>query len=377
MPARPGPRDDPAPPRPTSSCSDDACCTSPCDPPWLSDDECLIYYDTRLLRRPLGKDQPVLGRFDAAQPFVEFRITFEHRICRRGKQHGPLLYTVTLLPGEKVNLYHSERYRRTTSEQDRFSVTTTFMQFTSAIHQSRVQNSFSVLNDLLTSAKTGTSVSVGGGLAGLLGAPSGSVSGSVSVTDRNQVAVGFVSDQFNQSVSQASLLTHAERSVVVSTYEDKEIADVTVRTIQNDNACRAVTYFIRQVVELYAVTTVVYEIQFRIAAAGFGSEFHKLEDLDEMPPEIGSAVKKAMALLPRPGDAAERPRPVSLPTDGTVYDPELANCCSCEPERARREELDNELLALEVERRRALIAKGELGPFEPPAVSQAVTAPAG
>ena len=173
-------------------------------------EQCLIYYDARLLRRPLSKDQPAVGRFDVAQPFVEFRITFEHRICRKGKQHGPLLYTVTLISGEKVNLYHSDRYRRTTSEVDRFSVATTFMQYTSAIYQSRVQNSFSALNDMLTSVKTGTSVSVGGGLAGLLGAPSGTTSTSVSVTDHNQVAVGFVSDQFNQSVSQASLLTHAQ-----------------------------------------------------------------------------------------------------------------------------------------------------------------------
>jgi hypothetical protein len=56
---------------------------------------------------------------------------------------------------------------------------------------------------------------------------------------------------------------------------------------------------------------------------------------------------------------------VSIPTDGTVYDPELANCCSCEPERAHHIELQDQLLELEIERRKALIAKGELGPFEP------------
>ena len=371
----PGRTDEPASPRPASSCSDDECCVSPCDPQWLPDEQCLIYYDARLLRRPLSKDQPAVGRFDATQPFVEFRITFEHRICRKGKQHGPLLYTVTLLPGEKVNLYHSDRYRRTTSEVDRFSVATTFMQYTSAIHQSRVQNSFSALNDMLTSVKTGTSVSVGGGLAGLLGAPSGTTSTSVSVTDHNQVAVGFVSDQFNQSVSQASLLTHAERSVVVSTFEDKETADITVRTIANENECRAVTYFVRQIVELYTVTTIVYEIQFRIVTPGLPAEWHTLEDLDEMPPEVASAVKKALTLLPKPGDTAERPRPVSIPTDGTVYDPELAKCCSCEPERAHRADLDNQLIELEIERRKALIAAGELGPFEPAAATAAIPAP--
>jgi thermitase len=357
--------DEPVVTRPGSSCSDDPCCVSPCDPPWLPEETCLFYYDTRILRRPLDRDQAApAALFERAQPFLEFRITYQHRICRKGKQHGPLIYTVTLLPGEKVNLYHSERYRRTTSEQDRYSVATTFMQFTSAVHQARVTNSFSALNDSLVSVKTGTSVSVGGGLAGFLGAPSGSTSMSASFTDHNQVSIGFASDQFDQSVRQASMLTHAERSVVVSQFEDKETADITVRTIQNDNACRAVTYFVRQIVELYTVTTVVHEILFRIVAQGFPADWHALDDLDDLPPAVVEAVKKAGEQLPKVGDSIERPRPVTIPTDGTVYDPELANCCSCEPEHAHREELETELLALEVERRRALIAAGKLDPFE-------------
>ena len=371
----PGRNDAPDPARPDSFCSDDECCVSPCDPPWLTDDTCLFYYDSRILRRPLERDQAEPALFDRLQPAIEFRITYEHRLCRKGKQHGPLVYTVTLLPGEKVNLYHSERYRRTTSEQDRFSVATTFMQFTSAVHQSRVQNSFSALNDALVSVKTGTSVSVGGGLAGFLGAPSGSTSVSTSFTDHNQVSVGFVSDQFNQSVSQASMLTHAERSVVVSTFEDKETADVTVRTIQNDNACRAVTYFVRQVVELYTVTTVVYEILFRIVAQGVPADWHALNDLDGLPPAVQKAVKEGASLLPKPGTSAERPRPVSIPTDGTVYDPELAKCCSCEPEREHHINLGDQLLELEVERRRLRLAAGDLTPFEPAPAVEAEPAP--
>ena len=68
-----------------------------------------------------------------------------------------------------------------------------------------------------------------------------------------------------------------------------------------------------------------------------------------------------------------------MPTDGTVYNPELANCCSCEPERVAAIEiqlekqkaeawklcLDAEMVQLEVERRRLLLKKGELAPFAP------------
>ena len=370
MPPKVEPED---PARRASSCSDDECCVSPCDPKWLSDEQCLIQYDSRLFRRPLDGDRKDVGnRIEGSRPFIEFRITYEHRLCRIGKQHGPLIYTVTLLPGEKVNLYHSDRYRQTTSKQDRYSVQTTFMQFTSVVHQARLTNTLDVLSDTLTNVKTSTSGSVGGGLGSLIGLPSGSASGSVNVTDHNQVNVGFVSDQYNQSVSQASVLTHAERSIVVSTYEDRETADITVRSIQNDNACRAVTYFVRQIVELYSVSTVVYEITYRIIAPGFPTDWHSTEDLDWLPEEAVKQIKLSLELLPRPGETAERPKPVSVPTDGTVYDPELAHCCSCEPERAeaievlaQKSRLETRLVELEVERRRLLLDKGDLSPFEP------------
>jgi hypothetical protein len=95
-----------------------------------------------------------------------------------------------------------------------------------------------------------------------------------------------------------------------------------------------------------------------------------------MPPDVAAAVKNALTLLPKPGDTAERPRPVSIPTDGTVYDPELAKCCSCEPERAQRADLDNQLIELEIERRKALIAAGDLGPFDPVPATAGTAVPA-
>src|SRR5207253_4824548 len=88
----------------------DPCCVSPCDPPWRPDEECLVWYETKFFRVPIvGQDQPNVPRRTigtvalaaAISPYIEFRITYEHRLCLLGKQHGPLLFTVTLLPGEK------------------------------------------------------------------------------------------------------------------------------------------------------------------------------------------------------------------------------------------------------------------------------------
>jgi len=359
----------------------DACCVSPSDPPWRPDEQCLVWYETRLFRAPFRQGDNVGGVFPGAREYIEFRISYEHKLCMLGKQHGPLVFTQTLLPGEKVTLYHSDRYRRITSEQDRYSVQTTFMQFLSVVHEARVSNTVDALSDRLSKVSGSASVSAGGGLAGLLGFPSGSASTQTSVTDHNMLHVGLVSDQFNQSIAQASQLTHAERSVVVSNFEEQDVANITARTIQNDNECRAVTYFVRKVVELYAVSTLVSEISYRVIAPNVPSEWHSISDIGWLPQPIQAQIAQILALLPRVGQVIEQPKPMSLPTDGTVYDPEFAHCCSCEPERSAAIEirlekekaealklcLEAQTLELELQRRRMLLERGELAPFAVPA----------
>jgi thermitase len=177
-------------------------------------------------------------------------------------------------------------------------------------------------------------------------------------------------------------MTHAERSVVVSTYAETDAQDITARTLENDNACRAVTYFVRKIVELYAVSTVVAEISYRIVAPNFPSDWHSANDIGWLPGAIQAEIKAILQLLPRVGDVTEQEKPISLPTDGTVYDPELAHCSSCEPEREaateiqlRKQQAEVELLELELERRRLLVEQGELAPFEI-AQAQAPEAPA-
>lgn len=211
----------------------DPCCEGPCDPPWQDDEQCSIWYETRYLRVPIGKDRPA-ERVASFREYIEFRITYEHRLCRVGKQLGPLLYTVTLLPGEKVNLYHSERYAQITTVQERFSVETTFTQFLSQIHQARLTSELHVLGAKLADIRVGSAASEG--LGSVL-----DLSGQARPTtaDHTSLNLDLVSEEFNQSVIEASRMTHAERSVVISTYAETEIQNVTMRTLQNDNARRA------------------------------------------------------------------------------------------------------------------------------------------
>jgi thermitase len=369
-------------------CEPEPCCVSPCDPPWRPDASCLISYEDRFFRIPLRlterTNNPPIAAV-AQTNYIEFRVTYEHRMCLLGKQHGPLLFTTTLLPGETVRLYHSERYRRITSTEQRYSVQTTFMQFVSMIQQAHVTNSFDSLQKVLRNSSQSGSVSGGAGLdLGFVSFGGGAdSSSSSSVSSESMLSVHAAADLFEQSVHQASQLTHAERSIVVSTFEDKETQDTTVRSLYNANECRAVTYFVRQVMELYALSVRVTNISYRIIAGNIPPVWHNYDDLGWLPPAIQNEIKVELALLPKVGDVVDRPRPFSLPTDGTVYDPELAHCCSCEPERSaaiaiRLEKekaeamkvcLEVQQLEAEVQRRRLLLQKGELGPFtEAPAI---------
>jgi thermitase len=357
------------------------CCVSPCEPAWLTDENCLVWYEDKFFRVPIRRDNRIVaGSNFKDAPMIEFRLTYEHRMCLLGKQHGPLLFTTTLLPGETVRLYHSDRYRRITSTQQRYSVQTTFMQFLQVVHEARASGSINALSETLTSSKSGSSGGSGGGFFfGLFGFGGGSSSSSSrSVSSRSEIDVHFASEQFNQSVVQSSLLTHAERSVVVSTYEDKETIDVSVRTIHNDNECRAVTYFVRQIMELYSMSTKLSDIKYRIVFPNVPDEWRSINDTDWLPAAIRDFILDELRLLPKIGTIVIRPRPISIPTDGVVYDPELANCCSCEPEKAaaigirlemQKAEamkacLDVQNLEMELKRREMLLAKGELGPFE-------------
>ena len=356
------------------------CCVSPCDPPWLSDEQCMIWYEYRYFRAPLQNrdNEPRLMVINNV-PMVEFRVTYQHKMCLLGKQHGPLLYTVTLLPKEKITLYHSDRYRRVTSETARFSMQTTFMQFLSVIHQAHVTGTFDQLSDKLTSVKADASGTASTGIAGVLfGGGSTSVAASTSTTDHTSLHTNLVSDQFHQSVIQSSQLTHAERSLVVSTYEEQETRDVSQRVIENANDCRAVTYFVRQVVELYAMSTIVTDVSYRILSQEVPPDWHTVNDLGWLPGPIQAQIKQQLVLLPRVGTIVEKPRPISLPTDGSVYDPELAHCCSCEPERAAALQiqlekqkaeaikmcLETQMMELEIQRRKRLLELGNLEPFD-------------
>jgi thermitase len=330
-----------------------AVCRGPTPVPWLEKNRCMYFYEVR----QFGTER------------FQVRITYQHCLMLVGRQQGPLLYTTTLLPGESISLYEFDRYRRTRSETQRFSVHTSFRQTLSSLSQSRRATSTSAYFDAFnqTRVEADASISAGGGLAGFLGAPQ--VKGSTSFENETTIASGSsvrtAAEQFTSFAVTASQAIEAERSTVVSTFEDQEHQSTTRRTLQNHNRCYAVTYFVRRVNEVYEASSKVLSIEWRI-----GNDVWR--SIADVPDNLRKQLETFLKGAPKPGEEARDARPITLPTDGTLYEAELAHCSSCEPARAaevgiaverarietRKACLEAELLALEVERRRQLAADG-------------------
>jgi thermitase len=350
-------------------------CRAPAAPPWLPYDRCLMFFEARGFDLPQLQDRR-----------LQVRVTYEYCLRLLGRQQGPLLYTTTLLPGETVRIYEFDRFRRVKSSTERVSVHTSFRQTMSALSQSRRSNSASAyvetLNDIRTHADT--SVSAGGGLAGFFGAPQ--VKGEVGIDTQTTIASGAsvrtVTEQFTQLAVTASQAMEAERSLVVSRFEEAEHQTTTERVLQNQNHCYAVTYYVRRVNEVYAIYARVVSIEWRLGDTAWRS----FDDTDGVPDGVRKLLEDIRKHLPRQGEVQHEARQITLPTDGTLYEAELAHCSSCEPTReaeelvrierlrlaARRECLQVQLLELELQRRRVLSGSAqaaalELGPwtFEP------------
>ena len=291
-------------------------CRGPRPVPWLPYDRCQYFYESRVF----ALDPLKQGR-------LEIRVTYEHCLRLLGRQQGPLVYTTTLLPGEQVNLYEFDRYRRVRSEEQRLSVHSSFRQTMSALSQTRRFSSASSYVETLAEIRTNadTSVSAGGGLAGFFGAPQ--VRGEFSVAAETTLASGAsvtnAVSQFTQNAIVAAQSTETERSIVVSTFEDAEHRESTRRNFRNDNRCHAVTYYVRRVLEVYQASSRVESIEWHVGDAPWRS-------LDDLSGEAGQALQRIRDALPRLYDTAHDRRQVTLPTDGLLYEAELAHCSSCE-----------------------------------------------
>jgi thermitase len=325
--------------------------------PWLSWKHCFRMYEFRYGAIPIGNQAAGI----AVRERLPIRIRYEHALCLLGRKQGPIVHSLTLLPKEEVKIYEFDRYRRSTSATSRFSVRTSFFTMTQ-----KVQDAYSSTKvNAGASVSTSSSASAEGGGGIDLGIVSfgGGASASSSVRTNAYFDVANVSSQFSHVAETSSQAVESERSIVVSTFEDQESIQSTARTLRNDNECRAVTYFVRRVFEVYELSTRIVSIE-----ALVGDEWI---DVSALPDEVVKVVKDFLRKI-EVGANAKPKVEIAIPTDGLLYEAELAHCCSCEFEsqtqntlELERMQIENEMMKLELSRRQKRLDAGELGSFEP------------
>jgi thermitase len=210
-----------------------------------------------------------------------------------------------------------------------------------------------------------------GSLAGIL---VGSVGGSADTTIDTGFSLRTTADIFSQVATSASAMVEAERSIVISNYEERETADITSRTLKNYNDCKAVTFYVRRINEVYDLTTKIVSIRWRIVDIKNNVLYgwRDAGQVNSLPPDLRIRVAGILRDFPKVGDVENTDSCINLPTDGTFIESELAYCSSCDPLRAadleislerkkaeaRKLCLEAELLSIEVERRKKELAQG-------------------
>jgi thermitase len=330
-------------------------CSGPPPTPWLSWKHCFKIYEFREYVIRLEQAAATL------QAGIKIRARFEHALCPMGRKQGPIVHSLTLLPQEEVKIYEYDRYRRATSTSARFSQRSTFFSYVSRVTETLA----SVKTDFGTAFSSTASVagSTGGGIDLGIISFGGEASSSASVSVSNHLNVDSVFESFRHVAEISSQAVETERSIVVSTFEENVSIDTTFRTLRNANHCHAVTYFIRRVFEVYCLSTRLVGIEVQIGGNWI--------DVNAVPDALRDAILKQLGSI-IVGQVSRRNTEIAIPTDGLLYEAELAHCSSCEPEMEKRLELELKKLALEVEllereneRRKSRIASGELSEFVP------------
>jgi len=237
------------------------------------------------------------------------------------------------------------------------------------------------LAQVLNSQTQSSSASGGGGVNFLgfnLGGSGGSSKSSSSGSSLG-LSTQTSADRFLSLAQQAAQYTDLQRSITISSYEDSDTVSTTQRTLVNNNRCHAVNYFVRKVLDVYVSTTKLASVTFQVTVGNYVTGDLTPAQIGQVEAAYRPAVEALITGLPTVGEVVQQPTTLSVPTDGVVYDPELAHCCALDPEleqaeliRLEREQaeaqrigLQIQLMALEVERRAALLAAGTLDPFEP------------
>jgi hypothetical protein len=348
---------------------------------------------------------------------VGFRIRFKR--CTKGTALGNVLYSTTLLPGERVRLSFRNRHsiarftrdETTRSELSAVSEEQGFMEsfVNSATNfESRREARSETDDEYSFKTKGGTS----GFFETIFAGPSVKASGQYNSHSTREY-FDQLTQHMDSSLETSTQWARGRESQVISqvdhhmeaTAEYDEKLDAGIRTFSNPNACHTLNFFFYQVVKIQEITIELERVTYRVIDAMAPTRIERNRDnlfryyqpsssmtaatgLVHMAPTAASTMSyesraSMQAVALEPISVAEREealakakkevpaetfslrlvKEVALPTQAIYVDSILGKCSACEPYVERKQVLELQKLELEnkkLEREIELLDKHQL-----------------
>jgi hypothetical protein len=344
----------------------------PCCPELLKDDNCDVLFFTRTLNYPfLYKRELRL----ITQLVLGFRLSR----CTKGLVLGDPAYTTTLLPGEKVRLFSTDRRTKFTYDSstqlsyrsEQMSEEQYFMKATQS-YFSDLENSQSGHSVATDKGHWDFSGSADAGIDWNPFDPGVNASTSASGNHNNSSTLDYLNRQssnMHASATQAVNATHRAHSISMGTVATRTHAEgqtedqfeSSSREFKNENNCHALTYIFyrlnkKQVLkfELVSIDIIIGNPVDANVAGIFQPTITPAQRMEILKELRGELV--AVGILDKSGEISKELKAkfdfemdFSLPTAGIQVKGCLDECNTCEPERERFHKLQNDLLERQIE----------------------------
>ncbi len=340
----------------------------PCCPELIKDDNCDVLFFTRTLNYPfLYKRETRL--------MVQLILGFKLSRCTKGLILGDPVYTISLLPGEKVRLFTTDRRSKFTYDSE-----TQLSYRSEQISEEKYfmvasQSYFSELEN--SQSGTATTSDKGkwdfkGDAEGGLGFFSVNASTSASRSYDNSSARDYLNTQssnMRSAATQAVQATHMAHSVSIGevttrTHAEGQTEDQyesSSREFKNENNCFAVSYMFYRLNKKQDLKFELVSLDLTISLAGDqkASVMFQPTVTAKIRNEILAEVRKELYeadILDKSGEISKELKmkfdfnmEFSLPTAGIMVKGCLDECNTLEEERKRYHKLQNDLLEKQIE----------------------------
>jgi hypothetical protein len=344
----------------------------PCCPELIRDDNCDVLFFTRTLNYLfLNKKESRIA--------VQLVLGFRLKRCTIGMTLGDPVYTTTLLPGEKVKLFTTDR--RSSFEYDA-STKISYRSEQISEEQYWMNASQSYFSDLENS-QSGHDITTDkdhwdfsgdakGSISVLPWDPSASASTSASETHNSSSTIDYLhrqSSNMHASATQAVHATHSAYSISIGEVatrthiegESEDHFEASSREYSNPNSCHAITYIFYRMNKKQVVTFELISIDKLISPPGVSRNVTSAAS--NITPEVRADILKQLdrelitaRILAEDGQPSETLKKqfgfqldFSLPTAGIIVKGCLDECNTCEPAKRERIHLENELLRKQIE----------------------------